>query len=241
MPLGPALCKFKCPTGRLRPKYCKGKLFTRPTLSRLVSIGRIAKAGYTVLFDGNTCKIKNKNDNVIGKIPAGQNGLYRVEHEQVGAAILEDNGILALHRRLGHISADTIRSLVRNNVVSGLQLIDDKRPIFCESCDYAKTTRKPITGSKERTTPPAEAFGDEVHSDLWDQSPIPTIGGQKYYVTFTSTDDHSRYTSLELLKSKDQIDQNLQAYKTFAAWAETQHGTCVRRLRSDRGGEYTGP
>ncbi len=97
----------------------------------VVSIGRIAKAGYTVLLDGDTCKIKNKNDNVIGKIPVGQNGLYRMEHEQVGAAILEDNGILALHRRLGHISGDTIRTLVCNNVVSGLQLIDNKRPIFC--------------------------------------------------------------------------------------------------------------
>jgi hypothetical protein len=156
-----------------------------------------------------------------------------VEREQVGAAILEDNGILAVHRRLGHISADTIHSLVRNNVVSGLQLIDDKWPIFCESCDYAKTTCKPI--SKERSTPPAEAFGDEVHSDLWGPSPTPTIGGRKYYVTFT--DDYSRYTSLELLKSKD---QTLQAYKTFTAWAETQHGTRVKRLRSDRSGEYTG-
>ena len=108
----------------------------------MVSISRIGKAGYTVLFNGDTCKIKNKNENVIGKIPVGQNRLYRVEHEQVGAAILEDNGILALHRRLGHISGDTIRTLVCNNVVSGLQLIDDKRPHLLQpEGPMAPTTR----------------------------------------------------------------------------------------------------
>jgi hypothetical protein len=46
-----------------------------------------------------------------------------------------------------------------------------------------------------------------------------------------------RYTHLELLKSKD---QTLHAYKTFAAWANTQHNSKIKKLRSDRGGEYTG-
>jgi len=50
------------------------------------------------------------------------------------------------------------------------------------------------------------------------------------------TDDYSRYTSIELLKSKD---ETLNAYKTFAAWAQTQHNVKIKRLRSDRGGEYT--
>ena len=143
-----------------------------------------------------------------------QNGLYKVERDQAGLVISEDNGILALHRRLGHIPAEAIRALIRYNVVTGLQLLDDKRPIFCESCEYAKATRERI--SKERVAPPAKAFGDEIHSDLWGPSPISTIGGRKYYVTFT--DDFSCYTMLELLKSKD---QTLQAYKSFTAWADT--------------------
>jgi hypothetical protein len=141
----------------------------------VVSIGRIAKAGYTVLFDGGTCKIQNKNSKVIGQIPVSQNGLYKVERDHAGLVIPEDNGILALHRRLGHIPADAIRALIRYNVVTGLHLLDDKRPIFCESCEYAKATRKRI--SKERTTPPAKAFGDEIHTDLWGPSPTSTIGG----------------------------------------------------------------
>src|SRR5216683_5993092 len=44
------------------------------------------------------------------------------------------------------------------------------------------------------------------------------------------------YTTLELLKSKDQM---LQAYKSFSAWADTQHSTHIKRLRSNHSGEYT--
>ena len=46
-----------------------------------------------------------------------------------------------------------------------------------------------------------------------------------------------RYTWLELLRSKDQA---FKAYKTFVSWAQTQHRVKIKRLRSDRGGEYTG-
>ncbi len=131
-------------------------------------------------------------------------------------------------------SVDTIRSLVRNNAVTGLHIIDDGSPFFCESCEYAKATRKTIR--KERTAPLASAFGEEIHTDLWGPSPLLSLGSHKYYVTFTN--DHTRYTQLKLLRSKD---ETLEAYKTFAAWAQTQHGcnatagVIVRRaLRSFR-------
>jgi len=62
-----------------------------------------------------------------------------------------------------------------------------------------------------------------------------SLGGRKYYVTFT--DNHTRYTRLSLLCTNDEA---FDAYKSFAGWAKTQHGMRIKRLRSDRGGEYTG-
>ena len=85
----------------------------------VVSIGRIAKAGYTVFFDGSTCKIQNKNAKVIGQIPISQNRLYKVECDHAGLIILEDNGILALHCCLRHIPVDAIHALIRYNVALG--------------------------------------------------------------------------------------------------------------------------
>ena len=105
--------------------------------------------------------------------------------------------------------------------------------LTCDSCEYAKTTRKAIR--KERMAPQADAFGAEILSDVWGPSPTQSLGGRKYYITFT--DDHTRYMRINLLRTKDEA---LGAYKAFAAWAKTQHGAQIKRLRSDRGGEFTG-
>ncbi len=104
---------------------------------------------------------------------------------------------------------------------------------MCDLCEYAKTTCKAIR--KECEAPQADAFGAEVHSDIWGPSPVQTIGGRKYYITFT--DDHTRYMRLQLLCTKDEA---FNAYKAFATWAQTQHGVCIKWLQSDHGGEYTG-
>ena len=202
----------------------------------VVSIGRIIKAGYAVQFAGDSCDIKKGEDGrIIGRIPVSANGLFKVEHAFAAAdnaASAEPVDILTLHRRLGHISVDAIRTLIRAGSITGVQVIDDFPPFICDSCEYAKTTRKPIR--KERAEPPAQSFGDEVHTDVWGPSPTHSLGGRRYYVTFT--DDHTRFTRLEILRTKDEA---FKSYKSFTAWAQTQHGARVKRLRSDRGGEFT--
>jgi hypothetical protein len=45
----------------------------------VISVRCIANAGHTVAFEGNICKIKNKSGDIIGSIPAGPNGLYKVK------------------------------------------------------------------------------------------------------------------------------------------------------------------
>ena len=199
----------------------------------IVSICRITKAGCTVSFGGDSCTIKNKQGATIGIIPASSNGLYKVHHTYVAAVPAEHVGLLALHRRLRHIAPSTICVLMKSSAIEGLQLIDDRSAFICDSCEHAKTMRKPIR--KEREAPLADSFGMEVHTDLWGPAPISSLGGHKYYVTFT--DDHTRYTSVKIFCSKD---QTIDAYKSYAAWAHTQHGAWIKRLHSDRGGEYTG-
>ena len=137
-----------------------------------------------------------------------------------------------LHRRLVHIAPDTIRTLVKRGAVEGVELIDSNAPFICDSCEHAKLMRKVIR--KEQEAPLANAFGAEVHTNVWGPSPTLSLGKQKYYVTFT--DDHTRYTHIDILLTKDKA---LEKYKAFVAWAHTQHGVRIKRLRSDRSGEYT--
>ena len=108
-----------------------------------------------------------------------------------------------------------------------------ERPYCDVTRKYAKATHKVI--HMEREAPITDSFGAEVHTDLWWPLPTLSLGGCKFDVTFT--DDHSCYTQLEILCTKD---ETLRAYKAYAAWAKTQHGTQIKRLRSDHGGEYTG-
>ncbi|OJA13049.1 hypothetical protein AZE42_11790, partial [Rhizopogon vesiculosus] len=98
---------------------------------------------------------------------------------------------------------------------------------------YAKVTRKPI--AKECEGERAKDFAGEVHTDLWGPTPVTTLGGRHYYVSFT--DDKTRLTYLHLLCQKSEV---FTAYKDFKAWCNTQHGARVKVLHSDRGGEYLG-
>jgi reverse transcriptase-like protein/gag-pre-integrase-like protein/integrase-like protein/Pol polyprotein len=214
-------------------------MFYSPQISlTIISISHIVKAKKSVLFEDDFCYIKERGKGkVIGKIRESINGLYKVEHMWSSASSAttaqEQVSILMLHKRLGHISLQYICALIRSSAIQGLSVIDDNASIICDSCEYAKTTRKPI--SKEQKAPLAQNFRDEIHSDLWGPSPLPSLGNHYYYITFT--DNATRWTHVYLLRSKD---QTLDAYKLFAAWAKTQHDATIKRLRSDRGGEFTG-
>jgi hypothetical protein len=201
----------------------------------IISIGRITSAGHSVTFESKSCKIKNPAGKVIGNIPASSNGLYKVEHSYftANATPVERVDIHTLHHRLGHISATAIRALVCHHAIAGIELIDDSSPIICDSCEYAKMTCKIIL--KECVAPPAKQFGDEIHTDLWGPSLVTSLEGRRYYITFT--DDATRYTCADILRTKAEA---LDAYKAFAAWAQTQHGVKIKALRSDCGSEYTG-
>src|SRR6267142_598588 len=199
----------------------------------IVAINCITKAGYTVLFDHECCKIRDKNNKHVGNILVSITRLYKVERMYAAALRPERVDLATLHRRLTHIAPDAICKMIRSGALEGVELTDDGPMATCETCKQAKATRKQIR--KEREAPLTDAVGAETHTDLWGPSPTPSMGGRRYYVTFT--DDHSRYSSLTVLRTKD---ETLEAYKAYAAWIYTQHSVRIKRLRSDRGGEYTG-
>ena len=58
-------------------------------------------------------------------------------------------------------------------------------------------------------------------------------GGKKYYITFV--DEISRYTIVYLLQSKDEAEGMFLKYKVEVG---NQLDRKIKRLRSDRGGEY---
>lgn len=99
---------------------------------------------------------------------------------------------------------------------------------FCEPCTVAKLTR---TASR-KLMPLATRKLELVHSDVGTM-PIASVGGSKYYVTFT--DDKTRYRWTLLMKRKSDFKN------VFHSWrqrVEIESQTKLQRLRTDNGGEY---
>ena len=141
---------------------------------------------------------------------------------------------MELHCRFGHIAPSVARQLADRGLVSGLIFNNSKDGgTFCELCVYGKATRKPIT--KEHVGEHAGNVGNIIWSDIWGPAPIPTLGGQCYYVMFT--DDHSRLTYLYSLCQKS---STFEAYQGFEAWLDRQLAAKVKLLHSDRRSEYQG-
>src|SRR5215472_11213367 len=92
-----------------------------------------------------------------------------------------------MHRHLGHISSLMIKKMVAEKAFVGPQINEESELKSCDSCEYGKTTCRPLT--KTRQTPCAKEFGAEIHSHLWGPSPVMTPGKHEFYVSFT--DDYS--------------------------------------------------
>ncbi|RVX23193.1 Retrovirus-related Pol polyprotein from transposon RE1 [Vitis vinifera] len=99
----------------------------------------------------------------------------------------------------------------------------------CEPCQMAKSHRLPFTLSESRASQPFAL----AHSDLWGPAPVVGTNGARYFVLFV--DDHTRFSWLYLLASKDQA---ISAFLQFKVMIETQFDTKVRMLQTDWGGEF---
>ena len=210
-------------------------LFSPEVGYTLVSIGRLDELGLSTTFAEGFCMIRRSDGETIGQIPRTLKGLYRVVHEHETANATDETvTVMELHQRYGHIAPSVACWLVENGLVGGLKFDESKDGgTFCESCVYAKATHKPIAKIQEGER--SKEVGTLVWSDVWGPTPKETLGGWRYYVTFT--DDHSRLTYLCTLRQKS---ETFLAYQQFEAWLDRQLAAKIRMLHSDQGGEYTG-
>ncbi|KAL0354512.1 UNVERIFIED_CONTAM: Retrovirus-related Pol polyprotein from transposon TNT 1-94 [Sesamum radiatum] len=93
----------------------------------------------------------------------------------------------------------------------------------------SKFVRKPFKPVTQRCTELLEL----IHSDLADFKNTLSKGGKRYYISFV--DDYSRYTKIYLLRNKDEATEMFLKYKCEV---ENQLDKKIKRLRTDRGGEY---
>jgi transposase InsO family protein len=99
----------------------------------------------------------------------------------------------------------------------------------CHVCVESKQTRKSRKAAEARNLAPLEL----IHSDLCEMNGVLTKGGKRYFMTLV--DDSTRSCYIYLLKSKD---ESLHYFKIYKTEVENQLERKIKRVRSDRGGEY---
>jgi gag-polypeptide of LTR copia-type/Zinc knuckle len=204
-----------------------------PTVAyTLMSIGALDEEGYTTHIKDSCLEIISPHGEQVGLIPHTPRQLYKVVHASDSMNTVELITAMELHHRLGHISVNTACKLVESSAVRGIKLDPNLQESPCDACIFARATCLPIP--RLCISVPAKHFRDEVHTDVWGPSSIPTWQGCQYFTSFT--DDCTRFTVIFLIRTKDEA---FMAYKTFEAWVLTQqHCRGIKVLRSNHGGEY---
>ncbi|CAL2258193.1 unnamed protein product [Prunus armeniaca] len=134
------------------------------------------------------------------------------------------------HRRFGHLNLQSLRLLQQQELVYGLPEIGNAKRI-CQGCAIGKAHKEAFGKEKtRRASVPLEL----VHSDVCGPMETTTIGGNKYFLTFI--DDCTRMCWAYFMKFKLKV---FNIFKKFKAMVELQSGYKIKKLRSDRGGEYT--
>ena len=142
-------------------------------------------------------------------------------------SVLNNHSSSLWHRRLGHISIERLKRLVKDGVIQTLDFTDFDT---CLGCIKGKQTNKSNKGAKRSDTKLKI-----IHTDICGPFTTQCLNGQRYFITFI--DDFTRYMYLYLLYDKSEA---LDAFKVYKAEVEKQSGLSIKIVRSDRGGEYYG-
>ena len=152
-------------------------------------------------------------------------GMYKLsinKNNNISVYMVE-HSISLWHKRLVHNNYKSIEYMSKHGLISCKNDVNDK----CDVCIQAKMTRKPFP-SIERTSKILEL----VHFDICELNGVLTRGN-RYFIIFI--DDHSRFTYVYLMKTKDQA---FDMFKCYRSEVENQKKNKIKILRSDRGGEY---
>jgi Reverse transcriptase (RNA-dependent DNA polymerase)/gag-polypeptide of LTR copia-type/Integrase core domain/GAG-pre-integrase domain len=171
---------------------------------------------------------------IRGADPSGPRRLPADGHVSPMASVAAaSRPIEVWHRRLGHLGYDSLEKMVRKGLVSGLdiQIADFKaeQKEVCSTCVQSKHARSSFPASNSKSLD----ILDLLHMDVCGPYQVESLGGSKYVATFL--DDYSRLSIVVTVARKADVKD---AVIEVLQMLETQSGKKVKKVRTDRGGEY---
>ena len=210
----------------------KDALFVPGIKNKLFSISSVVEQGGSVTLKDNSCLLEI-NERMY-KIGHKDGKLYRLNCKPEHNCYLgSDMKPLSLwHARYGHLNVNDLKLLVEKKMVSGLALSSNGEVAdACDGCVLGKSKRLSFPKkSNHRSSQPLEL----VHADVCGPLHVVSVGGSRWFVAFV--DDYSRYVSVYMMKSKDEV---FDKFMQFVKSSENAIGKKIKKLRSDNGGEFT--
>jgi hypothetical protein len=123
------------------------------------------------------------------------------------------------YRRLGHLSFDLLCRLSGLGLLQRLPLLKFESNLVCSPCHHGKmiaASHSPINLVM------TEQLGQLLHIDTVGPSRVHSMGG-KWYVLII-VDDHSRYSWVFFLESKDEVFEHFQS---LALRLNNEHFNCL--------------
>jgi hypothetical protein len=134
------------------------------------------------------------------------------------------------HRRLGHIGVDSIREMVRRDMVKGLMVTSlTEFDRVCEGCMLGKSHRLPFLKASEMTY----EKGEVIVMDLSGPMSVETWTGMHY--AFIAVEVSCRKGFGHLLKKKKEAPKHV---KDTVALVKHHSGHKVHVIRTDSGSEF---
>ncbi|KAL0855319.1 hypothetical protein Bca101_060472 [Brassica carinata] len=178
--------------------------------SNIISLGQATESGCDVRMKGDYLTLHDRDGNLIVKASRSKNRLYKVLMEGGNTKCLQlevQSDSARWHARLGHIGVDSMKLMIRKEMVLGLPDIEVEKET-CSSCLLGKQTRQSFP---QATTFRAEKSLELIHGDLCGPITPTTIAGNRYI--FVLVDDQSRYMWTILLKVKSDALEKFKAFK----------------------------
>ena len=228
---GTVVLRMQTDHGKYRNVKLYDVLFVPGLAYNLVSVTKASKGGLTTMFFGDQCEIMDKKQRCM----ATAKRVGSLFHLNYSMAVVDAGKEEAMthvtnwHRRFGHLSLTSLRTLLKGNLVDDFHFGDSEELELCEPCLEGKHRRKPFKESTSRSRAPLEL----VHSDVCGKMESRSLSGCEYMVTFI--DDYTRYTWTYPIRRKSDVFGKFIEWK---AMVEKSTGQKLKKLRTDNGGEY---
>jgi hypothetical protein len=138
-----------------------------------------------------------------------------------------DDPVWKWHRRMGHLSIQSLRDLLK--VSSGIDLTDkqlqEKLNVICPVCATTKAVNRV---PRDPATRRATTLGEMMHADAW--GPYPVSGWDSTIYILAMTDDATRFTWSARYATKDKIPE---VFRHLHRSIEKRNNITIRAYRLD--------